>query len=101
MPRLRKYRNRENCYVLTSIRGVVITFQLSPQGERKLKEAGVAPEENFPRGLLLDLCRTGDAFTGGSGVGEQIADSLNQLEIDFAQDPHPETLFPACDDCGT
>jgi len=101
MPRLRKYRNRENCYVLTSIRGVVITFQLTPQGERKLKEAGIDPEQNFPRGLLLDLCRTGDAYTGGSGVSDPIANSVDQLELDFSQDPDPETLFPYCDDCGS
>src|SRR5262245_13205496 len=99
MPRLRQYRNRDNCYVLTSIKGSIITFQLTAQGERKLSDAGVAPDQNFPRALLLDLCRTGDAFTGGSGVSEPIAASINQLDLDFAQDPDPETLFPSCDDC--
>ena len=101
MPRFHKYLNSENCYARTSIRGAVMTFQLTPEGQRKLKEAGVAPEQNFPRGLLLDLCRTGDAYTGGSGVGEPIADSLNQLELDFPQDPDPEVLFPVCDGCGS
>ena len=101
MPRFHKYLNSEHCYVRTSIRGAVITFQLTPEGERKLKEAGVAPEQNFPRGLLLDLCRTGDAFTGGSGVSEPITESINQLELDFPQDPDPETLFPVCDDCAS
>lgn len=100
MPRLHQYRDQKNCYVRTSIRGAVITFQLTPEGQRKLKEAGVAPEQIFSRGLLLDLCRNGEAYTGGSGVSEPIADSLNQLELDFAQDPDPETLFPSCDDCG-
>ena len=100
MPRLHQYRNQENCYLLTSIRGAVITFQLTPEGQRKLKEAGVTPEQSFPRGLLLDLCRTGDAYTGGSGVSEPIPD-LSQLELDFPQDPDPETLFPSCDDCGS
>lgn len=101
MPRLHQYRNQENCYVLTSIRGTVITFQLTPEGQRKLKDAGVAPEQIFSRGLLLDLCHTGDAYTGGSGVSEPMADSLNQLELDFAQDPDSETLFPFCDDCAS
>jgi hypothetical protein len=99
MPKLQQYKSRDNCYVLTSINGAVITFQLTTQGERKLKDVGVAPEQNFPRGLLLDLCRSGDAFTCGSGVGEPVTESINQLELDFAQDPDPETLFPVCDDC--
>jgi hypothetical protein len=99
MPKLHQYKSRDNCYVLTSIKGTVITFQLTMQGERKLKDAGVAPDQNFPRALLLDLCRSGDAFTGGSSVSEPINESINQLELDFAQDPDPETLFPSCDDC--
>jgi hypothetical protein len=93
MPKLRQYRNRDNCYVLTSINGSVITFQLTAQGERKLREADIPPDQNFPRGLLLDLCRTGDAYTGGSGISEAISD-LGQLQLDFPQDPDPETLFP-------
>jgi hypothetical protein len=99
MPRLHQYKTRENHYVLTSIRGAVITFQLTPQGEHKLKEAGVAPDQNFARALLLDLCRTGDAYTHGTGVDQGAADALNQLELDFAGDPDSETLFPICDDC--
>jgi hypothetical protein len=99
MPRLHQYKSRDNYYVLTSIRGTVITFQLTAPGERKLKEAGVTPDQNFPRALLLDLCRTGDAFTHGTGVDQAATDSLNQLELDFAGDPDPETAFPCCDDC--
>ena len=101
MPRFHQYKARDNCYVLTSIKGAVITFQLTIRGERRLREAGVVPDQSFPRALLLDLCRTGDAFTGGSGVSEPITESINQLELDFAQDPDPETLFPACDDCAS
>jgi hypothetical protein len=101
MPRLHQYKARDNCYVLTSIKGAVITFQLTMQGEHRLREAGVIPDQSFPRALLLDLCRTGDAFTGGSGVSEPITESINQLELDFAQDPDPETLFPSCDDCAS
>lgn len=99
MPKLHQYRNRKACYVLTSINDKVVTFQLTAEGERKLSAAGIKPEDRFHRALLLDLYRTGDAFTGGSGVGEQIPPSLNQLELDFAQDPDPETSFPSCEDC--
>lgn len=98
MPRLHMYRDRDACYALTSIRGVVITFQITSTGKRKLAAAGIAGGQQFPRALLLDLYRTGDAYTGGSGVG-QLPSTSGQLELDFASDPDPDTAFPACDDC--
>jgi hypothetical protein len=99
MPKLHQYHNRKACYVLTSINDKVVTFQLTPEGERKLSAAGIKPQDRFQRALLLDLYRSGDAYTGGSGVGEQLPQSVNQLELDFAQDPDPETSFPSCEDC--
>jgi len=99
MPRLHKYRERNACYVLTAIRGAVITYQLTPEGERRLTTAGVAPGNQFQRALLLDLYRTGDAFTRGSGVDDPALAGASQLEMDFANDPDPETAFPACDVC--
>jgi hypothetical protein len=96
MPRLHKYRNRNACYVLTAIGGSVITYQLTPEGEKKLTAAGIACGQQFPRALLLDLYRTGDAYTGGSGADEPPA---NQIELDFTNDPDPETAFPTCDFC--
>ena len=99
MPRLHKYRNRNACYVLTAIRGAVITYQLTPDGEKKLTAAGIACGQQFQRALLLDLYRTGDAFTHGSGVDDSDLTAAGQLEMDFANDPDPETAFPACDVC--
>jgi len=99
MPRLHKYLNRNACYVLTAIRGAVITYQLTPEGERKLTAVGIASGQQFHRALLLDLYRTGDAYTGGSGVDDPSLAAAGQLELDFANDPDPETAFPACDDC--
>ena len=96
MPRLHKYRNRNACYVLTAIRSAVITYQLTPEGEKKLATAGIACGQRFERALLLDLYRSGDAYTGGSGVDDPLA---SQMEMDFANDPDPETAFPACDVC--
>jgi hypothetical protein len=101
MPKLHQYQSRVGYYVRTSIHGNVLTFQLTAQGERKLIEAGIIPDDRFPRALLLDLYRSGDAFTGGTGIGEGVAESLDQLELEFAQDPDPETAFPACDECGS
>src|ERR1700690_4236192 len=96
MPRLHKYRNRNACYVLTAIRGSVITYQLTPEGEKKLAAARIGPGEQFERAILLDLYRSGDAYTGGSDAEDPLA---NQMEMDFANDPVPETAFPACDIC--
>ena len=96
MPRLHKYRNRNACYVLTAIRGAVITYQLTPEGEKKLATAGIGWGQQFHRALLLDLYRSGDAYTGGSGADDPLA---SQMEMDFANDPDPETAFPACDVC--
>lgn len=101
MPRLHKYRDRDACYILTAIRGAVVTFQLTPEGDKKLAAARIGPGEQFPRALLLDLYRTGDAFTGGSGAASLPLDSAGQLEMDFANDPDPETAFPACDVCSS
>lgn len=101
MPRLHKYRDRNAHYVLTAVRGAVVTFQLTPDGERRLREAGVDMGQRFPRALLLDLYRTGDAFTHGSGVNLAAVAQSGQMELDFAQDPDPETAFPACDACGS
>ena len=100
MPKLHKHRDRDSHYVLTRIRGALITFQLTPQGERRLSLAGITPGQQFQRALLLDLFRSGDAYTGGSGV-EQMPASSSQLELDFASDPDPDTAFPVCDDCGS
>ena len=96
MPRLHQYRNRNACYVLTAIGGKVITYQLTPEGEKKLAAARIGPGEQFERSILLDLYRSGDAYTGGSGVDDPLA---SQMEMDFANDPVPETAFPACDIC--
>ncbi len=97
MPRLHKYVSRDAHYVLTSIDGQVNTFQLTPAGERKLAAAGILPGHQFERAILLDLYRTGDAFSRGGEFPEAVL--ANQLEMDLASDPHPESAFPTCDDC--
>ena len=98
MPRLRSYRNCDACYVLTSIGGAMVTYQLTPEGAVKLKKAGIDPGLQFPRALLLELIRTGDAFTGGTGAGEA-ATEHGQMALDLANDPDPETALPVCGEC--
>jgi hypothetical protein len=102
MPVLHHYKGRNEHYVLTSIRGNIITFQLTQTGEQRVRSAGIQSGETFGRALLLDLYRSGDAFTHGTGPGEEIpkADS-RQMELDFKNDPDPESLFPNCANCSS
>jgi len=102
MPVLHEYADKDSYYILTSIRGSIITFQLTPEGQAKLNKAGIEPDKTFGRALLLDLIRSGDAFTGGSGPGtiDSEHDKL-QVQLDLFDDPEPETMFPACHDCSS
>ena len=69
MPVLHEYTDKAGYYVLTSIRGSIVTYQLTTAGQEKLVGAGIETHKTFERALLLDLIRSGDAFTGGSGPG--------------------------------
>ena len=102
MPVLHEYTDKNGYYVLTSIEGNIITFQLTPEGQAKLNKAGIEPDKTFGRALLLDLIRSGDAFTGGSGPGtiDSERDKL-QVQLDLFDDPEPETMFPACHACSS
>src|SRR4030042_35055 len=102
MPVLHKYRDKEGYYVLTSIHQTMVTFQLTVKGEERLLSSGIRDKETFNRGLLLDLYRSGDAYTHGTGSDEEIsrADS-RQLQFDFRNDPDPESLFPTCAHCSS
>jgi len=102
MPVLHKYTDRKGHYVLTSIKGNIITFQLTSEGGAKLIDAGVENFQTFGRALLLDLIRSGDAYTQGSGPGKIAIDYEDrQMEFDFKDDPDPETMFPSCHDCSS
>lgn len=81
----------------------MVTFQLSPKGEGRLLSSGIRDKETFNRGLLLDLYRSGDAYTHGTGLGDEMSKSEpRQLELfDSEDDPDPETLFPTCANCSS
>jgi hypothetical protein len=102
MPVLHKYVNIDRFYVLTSINGKIITFQISSEGERKLRATGIESGKTFRRALLLDLYKSGDAYTHGSGPGTvgPVVDP-RQMQLDFTNDPEPETMFPACALCSS
>ncbi len=101
MPVLHKYKDREKYYVLTSISGNIVTFQLTDEGYQKLLKAGIDKEERFGRALLFDLYRFGDAFTHGTGIGKAEGADKRQLVFDFPDDPEPESIFPSCAVCSS
>jgi hypothetical protein len=102
MPILHRYRDSQACYVRTKIKAVTITFQITAEGLERLLSAGVTPGQQFSRWLLLDLYRSGDAYTGGSGIAEgEPSQGFIQEELDFCNDPEPESLFPLCSGCGS
>jgi hypothetical protein len=101
MPVLHKYKDREKYYVLTSISGKIVTFQLTAEGHEKLLKSGIKNEERFGRALVFDLYRTGDAFTHGTGPGKIEGADKRQLVFDFPDDPEPESIFPSCSVCNS
>jgi len=101
MPVLHKYKDKEKYYVLTSISGKIVTFQLTTEGHLKLLKSGIKNEERFGRALLFDLYRTGDAFTHGAEPSKIEGTDKRQFALDFADDPEPESIFPSCPVCSS
>jgi hypothetical protein len=100
MPVLHKYKNRNEYYVFTMIGRAVATFHLKDEGYKKLAAVGIKTGDTFPRALLLDLYRQGDAYTHEPAAGQAILKTpTRQLRLDFADDPEPATLFPRCSGC--
>lgn len=102
MPVLHKYKNRNEYYILTMIGKAVATFHLKPEGLRKLAAVGIKKGVPFPRALLLDLYRVGDAYTSTPAPAEaELKPPKLQLKLDFPDDPSPEGLFPCCSSCSS
>ncbi len=93
MPVLKSYKNTEGHYILASVRGSVITFQLKDRGYDRLMQIGIGDGDSFHLGLLADLTRQGDAYTGGRGVAYHEAE---QFLFDFTESEESKDLFPAC-----
>jgi len=102
MPVLHTYADRPGAYVKSSLKGLVATFQVTRAGHEQLLRGGVTEGNKFPLSLLVDLLRSGEAYTGGSGLqGQAPATSPDQLELDFPEDAAAEALLPACEVTGT
>jgi hypothetical protein len=101
MPILHQYHDKSGWYVRTVIDKAIITFQLTSAGARRLLEAGGKNGRRFRRATLFELFRSGDAFTHGTGPGVIEAQEKGQIELDFTNDPEPESIFPRCSLCGS
>jgi len=101
MPILHQYQDRSGWYVRTVIDKAIVTFQLTSAGARRLLEAGGKNERRFRRATLFELYRSGEAFTHGTGPGVIDPQGKGQIELDFTNDPEPETIFPRCSLCGS
>lgn len=93
MPVLKSYANSSGHYIHASVRGSVVTFQLTERGFARLSAVGVGLGERFNLTLLADLTREGDAFTRRRSPGYHEAE---QFELDFKESTESEVLFPAC-----
>lgn len=96
MPILHSYSSHSGYYIKSSIRGSIITYQLTPAGASRLSQAGMVDGEKFSRSLLIDLIRGHEAYTHGSGVDTSEVDQERQASFDFEGEEATEDLFPKC-----
>lgn len=100
MPVLHKYKIKKEFYILTRLSGTIITFQVSAEGRSKLAAVGVEEGQQFGRSLLLELCRSGDAYTRVSMPDIDLS-GWTETTLDFSDDPVPESSVPVCAACGS
>lgn len=100
MPVLHRYKAKKEYYILTRLNGAVVTFQVTPEGRSKLAAIGVEEGRQFGRSLLLELCKSGDAYTRASMPDIDLSGWV-QAALDFSDDPVPESSVPICADCGS
>lgn len=83
------------------IKGVVVTFHLTPLGQKCLLDAGIAPGQKFPLALLADLARQGHAWTPPSVARKTGIYYAQQFDLNLAGDEAAERLFAACTECAS
>ena len=95
MPVLKSYSSSSGYYILASVRGSVITFQLNDNGFKRLADVGVGVGDRFGLKLLADLTRQGDAFTRKNGTSYHEAEQF-EFTFDITESKESEDLFPVC-----
>lgn len=99
MPVLKSYASGSGHYILASVRGSIITFQLKDDGFNRLADVGVGVGDRFGLKLLADLTRQGDAYTRKSGSTYHEAEQF-EFAFDTTESKESEALFPACEITG-
>lgn len=101
MPTLYEYKDYSGFYILTRIRNNIVTYQLTPEGKRKLQSLGVKPGEVFSRNILLGLIAFGEAYTHRSGTREPPKVDQPSLFPDFPDEQDCRAEIPVCADCSS
>jgi hypothetical protein len=83
------------------IKGIVVTFHLTPFGQKRLLDAGIQPSTKFPLALLADLARQGHAWTPPSTAEKAGLFCAEQFDLTLEGDEAVERLFAACSDDGS
>ncbi len=98
MPLLQPKPNGGYCAKAT-IKGVAVTFHLTPLGQKRLLDAGIQPGTKFPLALLADLARQGHAWTPPSTAEKTGLNWAQQFDFNLSGDESAEPLFVCCADC--
>jgi hypothetical protein len=84
-------------YTKACIQSSIVTFQLTPRGAAKLREASVEAGGKFQLRLLMALYRPGDTYTLKDGTGPKAGyREAEKLAFGFEENQTAEQLFPAC-----
>lgn len=79
------------------IKGKIVTYRLSPEGAKSLHNSGVPDDGKFPWSMLLELIRSGDAFTGNGSDVDLSGWTQTELPLFAAQhEPSPTDPVPLC-----
>lgn len=103
MPVLHTYRSKEGFYILAGISGKIVTYRLSSEGARSLKENSINDGDKFSWAMLLELIRQGDAYTSNGGGDVEDLSGWTQLGLLFSIPEHEPTQsepVPLCA-CGS
>ena len=85
MPVLHAYHSGSGYYVKAHVEGAIITFQITPEGMKRLDRAGYTRTGQVPLRVLGELCQTGQAYTKrGSPHLRPGYHAAEQFEFGFA-----------------
>ena len=87
MPVLHAYHSGAGYYVKARVDGAIVTFQITPEGVRRLDRAGYTRTGQVPLRVLGELCQTGQAYTRrGSPHLQPGYHVAEQFEFGFASE---------------